>query len=157
MMRALQLFLIAASLLFGCESLFSRPTTNSPYEQVVTRTYLRAWVLPDGATNSRNIPVASVVVAKDGRVISAKLVKPSQNQELDKSVQQALKRVTAVHPFENSSKDERRVFTIRFDRRAIPQETPNERSGVDAGIPLLFTVERSWPGPTHRGRWARNR
>lgn len=152
MMRALHLFLIATSLLFGCESLFSQPAANSPYEQVVTRIYLRAWVLPDRATNSSNIPVASVVIAKDGRVISAKLVKPSRNHELDKSVQQALKRVTAVHPFENSSKDERRVFKIRFDRRAVPREAPNERSGVDAGIPLLYTLERSWPGATHRER-----
>jgi TonB family protein len=154
MMRALHLFLIAASLLCGCESLFSQPATNSPYEQVVTRIYLRAWVLPDGATNTSNIPVASVVIAKDGRVISAKLVKPSRNRQLDKSVQQALKRVTAVHPFESSSKEERRVFTIRFDRRAIPREAPNERSGVDAGIPLMVTVGRSWPGATHRGRSA---
>ena len=152
MMRALHLFLIAASLPFGCESLFSQPATNSPYGQVVTRIYLSAWVLPDGATNSSNIPVASVVIAKDGRVISAKLVKSSRNQELDESVQQALKRVTTVLPFENSAKDERRIFTIRFDRRAIPRETPNERSRVGAGIPLLFAVERSWPGATHRER-----
>jgi len=127
MMRASYLFLIAASLLFGCESLFSQPVTNSPYEQVVTRIYLRAWVLPEGATNSSNIPVASVVIARDGRVMSAKLFEPSQNQELDKSVQRALKRVTAVFPFENSSKEERRVFTIRFDRRAIPRARIHER------------------------------
>jgi TonB family protein len=127
MMRVPHLFLIAAPLLFGCESLFSQPATNSPYEQVITRTFLLAWVLPHEATSSSNIPVASVVIAKDGRVMSAKLVKPSRNQELDKSVQQALKRVTAVHPFENSSKDERRVFTIRFDRKAIPQDRIYER------------------------------
>jgi hypothetical protein len=29
---------------------------------------------------------------------------------------------------------------------------PNERSGVDAGRPFLFALERRWPGTTHRER-----
>jgi len=127
MIRPSHLFLITVLLLLGCESLFSQSVTNSPYAQVLSRIYLRGWRPPDRATNIGKIPEASVVIARDGRVMSAKLIKPSGDEELDSSVQQALKRVTAVFPFPKSLKGESRAFTIRFDRSASPRDRMYER------------------------------
>ena len=29
----------------------------------------------------------------------------------------------------------------------------NKRAGVDAGCPILFALERAWPGTTQHERW----
>ena len=58
---------------------------------------------------------ARIVVARDGSIISAELVRRSGNPQVDRSVERALRAVTKLPPFPAGSHDEERTFTIQFD------------------------------------------
>jgi TonB family protein len=84
------------------------------YRNVVYSYYYRAWTAPD-STASRTISAdAKVVIARDGSIISAELIRPSEDRALDKSVERALRMVTKLPPFPASARDEQRTFVIRF-------------------------------------------
>jgi TonB family protein len=126
-MRTQIAILFAAMLLLGCESSPKQEAAISrdfkpgggglAYAQVVKRFYLQAWQPADVTTTNANVQSftrVSVVIAKDGSVVSAKIVKPSEDEQMDKSVQTVLDKIKCVQPFESGAKDERRVFTINF-------------------------------------------
>jgi len=132
-MRKHYLIVLIAPLLLAFELSPARDLTNSPDSQpgnhgytncaqAVKALYMQAWVTTNSTTNAEAVAVASIVVAKDGRVVSAKIVKPSGNKPVDESVQQALNRVSFLFPFEPGAKVERRVYTINFDLRAKPRD-----------------------------------
>lgn len=86
--------------------------------QVVKSIYAQAWVVPDGVTDDEATTAASVTIAKDGTVISARIIRSSGNSEVDKSVQAVLDRVRYAAPLPDDAKEEQRTVTIKFNVKA---------------------------------------
>ncbi|HTQ52756.1 MAG TPA: TonB family protein [Candidatus Acidoferrales bacterium] len=127
-MRTSLMILITMALLWGCGTAPKQEATISPdfrpggggysYAKIVMGVYNDAWKPAIDATSAERVTTASVVITKDGSVVSAKIVRPSGDEQMDKSVQSVLERIRTVQPFESGAKDERRTFTINFDLRA---------------------------------------
>lgn len=92
------------------------------YGQVVKSIYERNWIKPAQAEETAVVGT-TVVVARNGRVVSAKIHRRSGNPAVDKSVQQDLDAVRSLPPFPEGSTDETRTFDIDFELR------PNRSTG----------------------------
>lgn len=92
--------------------------TYANYKQVVMSVYAEAWIIPDDVDAEVATATASVTIARDGRVISARMTRSSGNRGVDRSVQATLDRVRFVAPFPEGSKDSERSFTINFNLKA---------------------------------------
>jgi TonB family protein len=90
------------------------------YADLIWTKYYQAWQTPE-ARDVRNPVKVEIVVAKDGRVISANIIKPSGDAQLDKSVRQALDRVTRLPAFPEGAKDPQRSFRINFELKSKRQ------------------------------------
>ncbi|HRY48224.1 MAG TPA: TonB family protein [Candidatus Paceibacterota bacterium] len=88
------------------------------YAQVIRTLYDRAWIDPEEVADSNLSVRAAIVIARDGRILSSRLVRPSGVAAMDKSVRQALDRVTRVPAFPAESKDIERTFNINFNLKA---------------------------------------
>jgi TonB family protein len=84
------------------------------YRQFVQAIYDEAWLLPQD-TSDDGAAIVSVTIGRSGHVLSSRIVRPSGNSALDRSVQRALDKVKFVRPFPEGSKDEQRTFTIEFN------------------------------------------
>jgi TonB family protein len=82
------------------------------FSQVRT-VYYNAWRQPD------NVPdvtaKVSVVIARDGTVISARIVSASGNSSVDRSVQDTIERVKFAAPLPESAKEDQRTVIINFN------------------------------------------
>jgi TonB family protein len=87
------------------------------YRDVVYSAYYRAWIA-DSASSRAGTVDAKVTIARDGSIISAELVSPSDDRALNKSVERVLRAVTKLPPFPASTQDTQRTFIIRFDPTA---------------------------------------
>lgn len=90
------------------------------YRDFIFSAYYKAWETPDERSGSQSVRV-EIVVARDGRVMSAKIVDKSGNAALDKSVRQALDRVPRLPAFPVTTSDETRTFYINFQLDAKRQ------------------------------------
>jgi TonB family protein len=90
----------------------------APYDEAVRSIYWHAWIPPDDTASDQAIAKATVVIARDGTVLSAHIIKPSGDASVDRSVQQALEHVTFIAPFPEGAKDKERTYTIKFDLKA---------------------------------------
>jgi periplasmic protein TonB len=88
------------------------------YRDVVFSAYYHAWITPDTLASRTASADARVIIARDGRIVSAELVRPSDDRTLDKSVEQALRRVTQLPPFPASARDMQRTFLLHFSPEA---------------------------------------
>jgi len=86
--------------------------------QTVKSVYANAWLLPDGAVDDEATTAASVTIARDGTVVSARITRQSGDSVVDRSVQATLDRVRFVAPLPENSKDEHRTVTINFNVKA---------------------------------------
>ena len=89
------------------------------YANFVVGVYRRTWepLLPSGLARSR-IAKVSVTIRRDGRVLSAKIIRKTGDAALDRSVQHALDRVRTIgKAFPAGSKDSQRTFTLDFTPR----------------------------------------
>jgi len=59
-----------------------------------------------------------VVISRDGTVVSARIIQPSGNAVLDKSVERAMLRVPTVPPFPEGAKDNERIYQINYNLKA---------------------------------------
>jgi protein TonB len=82
----------------------------------VTTVYYNAWRQPNGVPNV-TVEV-SVIIARDGTVISARIVTPSGNSAVDKSVQETIDRVKFLAPLPEDSTDERREVPVNFSTQS---------------------------------------
>jgi len=89
--------------------------TVANYATVVRSVYDQAWVLPDKIANDNENVTVSVTIARDGTVISSRIVTPSGDGPVDDSVQKALDHVTFVAPFPEGSTDKERTYTIVYN------------------------------------------
>jgi TonB family protein len=88
------------------------------YDQVVRSIYWHAWVPPEDTASDETIVKATVTIASDGAVLSARIIKPSRDASVDKSVQRTLDNVTFIRPFPEGAKDKQRTYTINFNLKA---------------------------------------
>jgi colicin import membrane protein len=78
----------------------------------VQTVYYNAWRQPDSAPQLA--AKVSVSIARDGTVISARIVSASGNSIIDKTVQETLDRVKYAAPLPESSTEESRTVIINF-------------------------------------------
>jgi TonB family protein len=88
------------------------------YAGVVKSIYEQAWTLPaDTASDDANTKV-SVTIASDGTVISARIIAPSGDANVDASIQRTLERVTFIAPFPKGALEKERTYIINFNLKA---------------------------------------
>jgi TonB family protein len=85
------------------------------YGQVVKSIYDQAWTPPDNLASQDENTKVQVTIANDGTVISAHIVTPSGDAQLDASVQRTLDRVTFIAPFPEGTKEKERSYFINFN------------------------------------------
>jgi TonB family protein len=88
------------------------------FAQIVMSIYDRAWISPNDMADDTAVVVASVTIARDGSVVSARITSPSGSTTVDASVRATLQRVKFVHEFPEGAKDAERTFNITFDLKA---------------------------------------
>ena len=88
------------------------------YAAVVKSVYEQAWVPPDDAHNDEANVKVTVTIARDGTVISARILTPSGDAGVDASVQRTLDRVTFIAPFPEGATEKERTYTINFNLKA---------------------------------------
>jgi TonB family protein len=88
------------------------------YSELVRAKYTEAFHVPNNANDSGAEIKVSVTIARDGTVLSARIVEPSGNAVLDRAAQAALDLVTFVAPFPDGSTDAQRTFTIYYSLKA---------------------------------------
>jgi TonB family protein len=86
--------------------------------QAVKSVYQRAWLVPDSVTDEEATTFASVTIARDGSVISARITRSSGNSEVDHSVQRTLDRVKYAAPLPDSASEDQRTVNIGFNVKA---------------------------------------
>ena len=85
------------------------------YGQVVKSIYDQAWTLPANIANDNENVIVNVTIASDGAVISARIVTPSGDANVDASVQHTLERVKFIAPFPKGATEKERLYTINFN------------------------------------------
>lgn len=89
------------------------------YAQYVKSVYTRAWLVPPDLDVEDATVTASVTIARDGTVVSARIVRGSGHPAVDASVQRTLDRVRSIgREFPAGATEDRRTFTIIFNLRA---------------------------------------
>ena len=88
------------------------------YADAVKSIYEQAWTLPaDTASDDANTKV-SITIASDGTVISARIIAPSGDANVDTSIQRTLERVTFIAPFPKGAPEKERTYIINFNLKA---------------------------------------
>ncbi len=87
------------------------------YGDLVLSKYDAAWFAPDEVDENVAIVKARVVIARNGSVISATIVKASGNATLDSSVRNALK-LKFIEAFPAGSIDSQRTYIINFNLKS---------------------------------------
>jgi TonB family protein len=85
------------------------------YATVVKNIYDQAWTLPATVLGGNEVTKVSVTIASDGTVISAHIITPSGDSNLDASVQQTLERVKFIAPFPEGATEKERTYPISFN------------------------------------------
>ena len=85
------------------------------YRQVLASVYYQAWEMPNDANANDETVLVSVTVARDGTVISSRILTPSGNATVDRSVQTTLDRVQFIAPFPDGMNEEQHTFQINFE------------------------------------------
>lgn len=88
------------------------------YGLIVRDVYDRAWLVSDALGDEDSTVKVSVLIARDGTVLSARIIKSSGVPALDKSVQKTLNDVKSIVPFPEGAKDHERRFDINFNLKA---------------------------------------
>ena len=88
------------------------------YASVVRSKYEQAWIAPDNADNDDAIVKVSITIARDGQVISARIVNASGDSKVDNSIQRTLDRVKFIQEFPADAKEQEKTFIINFNLKA---------------------------------------
>jgi len=83
--------------------------------QQVKSVYQSAWVVPDGITDENATTAATVTIARDGTVVSARITRSSGNPGVDRSVQVTLDRVKWAAPLPDTATENQRTVNINFN------------------------------------------
>jgi colicin import membrane protein len=88
------------------------------YAQAVKSVYTQAWIVPEDLNDDEATTKVSVTIARDGTVLSSRVLAPSGNATMDGSIRRVLDRVRFVAPFPDGAKEAQRTFTINFNLKA---------------------------------------
>jgi TonB family protein len=88
------------------------------YRDVVYNIYNQAWTLPANIANDDENVIVNITIASDGTVISARIVTPSGDANVDASVQRTLERVMFIAPFPKGATEKERTYIINFNPKA---------------------------------------
>jgi TonB family protein len=80
--------------------------------------YTDAWLAPVGVDDDSATTTTSITIARDGRVISATIIRFSGNSAVDQSVQATLDRVRIAVPLPDDAKEDQRTVIINFNLKA---------------------------------------
>jgi TonB family protein len=86
--------------------------------QGVKKIYSDAWIVPDGIKDDTATVEVSVTIARDGSVVSSRIVNRSGDPAVNQSVQMTLDRVRRVVPLPEDSTQSQRTVTITFNVKA---------------------------------------
>ncbi|MSU34224.1 MAG: TonB family protein [Pedosphaera sp.] len=86
------------------------------YASALGQLYKSAWSRFKPATTSRDIVLVrvEVTIARDGTILSARVVTPSGVVDVDRSVERTLREVTRAPEFPKTNRDAQRIFPITF-------------------------------------------
>ena len=85
------------------------------YRNVLASVYYQAWEMPNDANADDETVLVSVTIAHDGTVISSRIITPSGNAAVDRSVQATLERVQYIASFPDGMNEEQHTFQINFE------------------------------------------
>lgn len=91
---------------------------TADYAAFVEAIYRDAWIVPNDLIDDDSTAKVSITIARNGHVISARIVRRSGNLSLDRSVQRTLDKVKFVHEFPEGARDEERTYYINFNLNA---------------------------------------
>ncbi len=91
---------------------------SANYESLIRRKYMDATIHP-GAINGDPIVKVRLVIARNGRILSARVTGKSGVASWDRSVQKALDRVKFIKPFPESMKGSQQTFNLNFNSRSF--------------------------------------
>jgi TonB family protein len=94
---------------------------SANYRDIIASKYYNAWIAPLGLEDDTPVVVAKVTIARTGEVVSARIITPSGNRLMDRSIEKVLETVTFIEPFPESSHDQERTVTIQFNLQAKRQ------------------------------------
>jgi periplasmic protein TonB len=86
--------------------------------QAVKKCYTDAWIISDSIEDESATATASITIARDGSVISARITRRSGNATVDQTVQMTLDRVTRAPALPDNAKEDQRTVTINFNVKA---------------------------------------
>jgi len=89
---------------------------SANYESLIRRKYMDATIHP-GAISGDPVVKVRLVIARNGRVISARVTGQSGFASWDRAVQKALDRVKFIKPFPESMKGSQQTFNLNFNSR----------------------------------------
>jgi TonB family protein len=87
------------------------------YGSVVTSIYHQKWLTlePAGMEKENAVVTFRVTIASDGTVISAGIIAPSGDANVDRAVQRMLDNVSFIAPFPESATEKDRTYIIDFN------------------------------------------
>jgi protein TonB len=85
------------------------------YGAAVVSAYHQAWIAPDNMASTTAVVRFSVTIARNGSVISSRIVTSSGDASVDNAVQRMLDRVSFIGEFPDDSKDQQRTYNIDFN------------------------------------------
>jgi TonB family protein len=88
------------------------------FESVLRSIYFNNWREPSDATVEDAVVKATVTIASDGTVISARVTRGSGDAAVDRSVQRLLEDVTFIAPFPAGAKEKQRTYPLSFSLKA---------------------------------------
>ena len=89
---------------------------SANYESLIRRKYMDATIHP-GAISGDPVVKVRLVIARNGRILSARVTGKSGVASWDRSVQKALDRVKFIKPFPESMKGSQQTFNLNFSSR----------------------------------------
>ncbi len=86
------------------------------YASALGQLYKSAWSRFKPSTTSREVLLVrvEVTIARDGTIVSARVVTPSGVADVDRSVERALREVSRAPEFPKTNRDTQRLFPITF-------------------------------------------
>ena len=91
---------------------------SANYESLIRRKYMDATIHP-GAISGDPVVKVRLVIARNGRVLSASITGQSGVTSWDRAVQKTLDRVKFIKPFPESMKGAQQTFNLNFNSRSF--------------------------------------
>ena len=88
------------------------------YESLIRKKYMDATFHP-GAINRDPVVKVRLVIARSGKVLSARIINNSGVTSWDRAVQKSLDRVKHIAPFPKSISGSKKTFTLNFNSRSF--------------------------------------